>query len=262
MSGEGTAPEGGQGTTTEESGGLFDTYLQAVPEDAREYVTGYLKDAEKNVNSRLSEAADIQKSLGPYKDIAGDLSQYDPQQLQSLLQWHQQIGQSEETYNQWLKQAAQEAGLTLAEAEAALNEEEPTIQQIQEAAEQRALATVQPFAQEFEAFKQEQAISSMEQHITSEFARLEAESGVKLTEDIQKAIVDLGETHQGDDWIKVGFDRYRALAGAAQADFVADKTTAPKPPLTSGGQGAPPRITSFEEAGIQARERLRQALAT
>jgi hypothetical protein len=34
-------------------------YLSAVPEDAREYVTGYLKDAEKNVNSRLSEAAEI-----------------------------------------------------------------------------------------------------------------------------------------------------------------------------------------------------------
>src|SRR5207302_955183 len=118
MTEQGTAPEGGQG---EAQGSIFDPYLQSVPDGwdsapqgtPREIVSQYLKDAEKNVNTRLSEAADLQKRFGDYKDI--DLSRVQPQQLSQVLDWYSQVGQSPEAYQEWLKEAATEAGLIQAE---------------------------------------------------------------------------------------------------------------------------------------------------
>src|SRR6266849_3917357 len=90
----------GQGVAEQETGSIFDPYLQSVPEgwdtapqgSPREIVSNYLKDAEKNVNSKLQEAADLQKRFGDYKDI--DLSVVPPQQLSQVLEFVQQVGSS------------------------------------------------------------------------------------------------------------------------------------------------------------------------
>ena len=58
MSAQDTVPGGDQGSAGQ---GIFDSYLASVPEDQRETVAGYLKDAEKTVNSRFQEAAELQK---------------------------------------------------------------------------------------------------------------------------------------------------------------------------------------------------------
>ena len=105
-------PQEGQGS--EATGGLFDSYLEAVPAEARETVTSYLKDAEKNVNSRLQEAAEYKKTWEPYQGVEA-LKSYPPEQLSELLAWHQQVTSSDDAFQQWLANAAQEAGLTKAE---------------------------------------------------------------------------------------------------------------------------------------------------
>src|SRR5476651_2306791 len=105
-------PDEGQGDA---GTGIFDPYLSAVPEDAREAVAGYLKDAEKNVNGRLAEAAELQKSLGAYKDV--DLSGYDPETLSQLLTWHQQTTADPAAYRQFIESEATELGITPKEAE-------------------------------------------------------------------------------------------------------------------------------------------------
>src|SRR5580692_10634926 len=113
-------PDLGQGP--DESGGLFDSYLQTVPEDGRDTVAGYLKDASKQVESRLQDAAEIQKNLGPYQQVE-TLAQYTPEQLNELLAWHQQVTSNDDAFKSWLSNAAQEAGLTPAE-ESQLSEAE------------------------------------------------------------------------------------------------------------------------------------------
>src|SRR5271170_7345707 len=103
----GTAGDG-QGTVEPEGGSIFDPYLQSVPEGwdsapqgtPREIVSSYLKDAEKNVNSKLQEAADLQKQFGDYKDI--DLSAVPPQQLSQVLEFVREVGASPEAYQEWL----------------------------------------------------------------------------------------------------------------------------------------------------------------
>src|ERR1022692_52897 len=106
-------PDEGQGT--EATGGLFDTYLEGVPEDGRETDTQYLKDASKNFEGRLQEASQLEKRFGAYNDI--DLAQYQPEQLSELLGWHQQFVANEEPDGEGLDSAAHEAGYTKAEPE-------------------------------------------------------------------------------------------------------------------------------------------------
>src|SRR5437667_284849 len=163
MSDESTAPEGGQGT--DDTGGLFDSYLQDVPDIAREQVTGYLRDAEKGVNSKLREAADIQSRFGPYKDI--DLSRVQPEQLSQVLDWVTQVGSNPEAYQDWLKNEATEAGLIKVE-----QEEEPENADVDAYIQQRIDAALQPFQQQLSERDKAANQAAIENHINTTLASL------------------------------------------------------------------------------------------
>src|ERR1700757_4296544 len=64
--------QGGEATGTPTA---LESYLQTVPEDQRQHVEPYLRDAEKNVNGRLQEAAEFRKTWEPFSQIE-TLSQY------------------------------------------------------------------------------------------------------------------------------------------------------------------------------------------
>lgn len=253
---DGTAGDG-QGTV-DSGGSIFDPYISSVPEDAREYVTGYLKDAEKNVNSRLAEAADIQKQFGPYKEI--DFSGYEPQQLRDVLAWHRSVTESPDAFNSWLAEAAKEAGLTAQEAQEA-EYGELTPQQIQALVQEQAQSQIAPIQQQLQEFQKQQQMAGLERQIEKDFAAVEAEHKIQLTDEMKQAIVDLGESHDGEDFIQVGFKRLQALNGAAQADLVNSKVGQPRPSLSSGGQEAPSLPKDIKEIEAMARERFRQANA-
>ena len=249
-------PDEGQGA--EATGGLFDSYLQNVPEDGREVVTSYLKNAEKNVNSRLQEAAELQKTLGPYKDVQG-LSQYQPEQLNELLAWHQQVTSSDEAFQQWLAETAEEAGFTKAEAQELEDLEDSgqlSQKQIEQLVAQKAQEQIQPFQQKMESWEQERALNDETSFIQTELKTIEAEHG-ELTQEQQEAVLKLGEDVEGTDWVQKGYQRFQALVGDAQKAFVDGKVNQPKPSLSAGGQEAFKPATSFKDAGEQARERFR-----
>lgn len=251
-------PDEGQGG---ESAGTFESYLSTVPEDVREHVEPYLKEAEKNVNGRLQEAADFRKTWEPYKDTL-DPQAYPPEQLSELLAWHQQVTSSDEAFKSWLSGASKEAGLTPGE-EAALEEAEVsgelTREEVQKLIEEQAEQRVAPLREELTAFQTEQAVNAEEGKIRSRIGDLQKEAGVELTEAQKADVFELGANDPGDDWVKTGWDRYMAIAANAQKAFVQEKTKQPSPSLTAGGAEKFKPTTSWKEAEAQARERLRQA---
>jgi hypothetical protein len=251
-------PLEGQGA---EATGTFDSYLQTVPEDVREHVTPYLKEAEKNVNSRLQEAAQIQKSLGPYQQVE-TLAQYTPEQLNELLAWHQQVTSDDETFREWLGNAAKEAGLTPAEEQAvedAAVDGELTPETIQKLIDERAAQQFQPLEQRLERMEQTRQIDASESEINQELGRLETESKTQFSKDQKAMILDLGLNHEGDDWVQAGFDRFKEITAEGQRAFLADKAAQPQTPVTAGGSDVFKPTTDFKEASQQARERWRQA---
>lgn len=258
---QGSEPQGGEPTGTPTA---LESYLQTVPEDVREHVQPYLKDAEKNVNSRLAEAAEIKRALGQYQQVDG-LTQYAPEQLSELLAWHQQVSSSPDAYQSWLAEAAKEAGLTPAEeqqVDALEADGELTPEKIEQLIDQRADQRVAPLQQSLQELKTERAIDTETENIRSELNRLESEHKLSLSDAQKDILLKLGEDYEGDgSWVQAGFDRYREIVAEGQKAFVADKTGQQLPPSLQGGGGMPaaPATKTFKEAAEQARERFAQS---
>lgn len=262
-------PDTGQGDA---SSGIFDPYLQAVPEDARDVVAGYLKDAEKNVNGRLQQAAELEKTWEPYKDIQGTLAAYDPEQLSQLLAWHQQITADDGAFQAWIRQAATEAGLTLQEEQqlaAAEEHGELTREEVQQLIQQTAEQRMEPIQAQLSQLEAEKAVDYEAQAIDQAFAQIQSTSKLELSKDQKAVILDLGmplavdargqELPMGDaSWVQAGFDRWKEITAAGQRAFVEEKAAQPKGALTSGGTAALKPITGWGEANDALRERLRQ----
>ena len=248
-------PQEGQGT---ESAGIFDAYLQSVPEEQREIATGYLKDAEKHVNERVQKASELEKTFGPYQELG--LNQYQPEQLQQLLGWYEQVSQSEDAFKNWLTDAAKEAGLTLAQAEEVAEEAEEhdlTRKEAEELATQRAQEMVAPLEQRQAEWEEQRMVDDIESGILKELRDVETKDGVSLTDEEKAEIIDLGLHHEGDNWIEYGYDRYKKIYTAGQRLFVEQKLAQPQSPMTTGGHEAFKPTTDWDEAKAQALEVLR-----
>jgi hypothetical protein len=252
-------PVEGQGS--EAAGGSpYDSYLQTVPEQAKEAAEQWFRDTSKGLDAKLAEAAELQKTLGPFKEVQS-LSAYQPQDLQELLAWHQQVTSSPEAYQEWLAVQAQEAGFTKAEAEQLEEAEESgefSREQIQKLIDERAEQQLSPLQQQVSELAEARLVDSIEQDIKSEWSRLEAESKTTLTESQKAMILDLGLNYEGDEsWVQYGFDRFKEITAEGAKAFVEDKAAAPRPAMTAGGQEAFKPTTEWSEANQQMRERLR-----
>ena len=250
-----------EGQDADASGGPYDSYLSTVPEAAKEAAEAWFKDTSKGLDGKLQEAAEFKKTWEPFQQVEA-LQGYNPEQLSELLAWHQQVTSSDESFKEWLSSASKEAGLTPAEEDALEDAEiqgDLSREEIQKIIEEQAEARIAPLQEQLSNFQQEQAIDAEESKIRSRIDELQKESGVELSE-AQKAVVfDLGANDPDDDWVKVGFDRFREIYSEGQKAFVNEKVNAPALPMTGGGTERATATTSFKEAEAQARERFAQS---
>jgi hypothetical protein len=251
-------PEQGQG----DSGtGIFDSYLQNVPEDGREVVQGYLKDAERDVNERLQEASQLKETWGGYDQYVGPYrEQYSPEDLAQVLAWHQQTMQDDNSYQEWLKTAAAEAGLIQqAEQETDPLEEEGNLskEQIQQLVNEQATAQLGPLQERLELWETEKLTEAETIQINSTLSSLEQEHKITLNKDQKAMVMDLGMNDESDNWLETGFDRFRTIYAEGGKLFVQNAQSLPGAHLTSGGTEAGAKAPpTFKEASQMARERL------
>jgi hypothetical protein len=261
----------GQGQGDGGSGSPYDSYLQTVPEQAREAAESWFRDTSKGLDAKLQEASELQKTLGPYQQVEG-LNAYDPEQLSELLAWHQQVTSSDEAFQQWLATTAQEAGLTQAETETLEDAEvqgDLSKAQVEQMVNQIAEERLAPLQADFTQLQNERMIDSQETIIRDATSRLESERGLKLSPEERAIVYDLGMPYavdgRGQDlppedisWIEKGLDRFQEIGTLAQKAFVSDKTNQPASAITGGsGQERQKPVTTFEEARAQATERFR-----
>ena len=264
-------PTEGQGGEPAGTPTALESYLQSVPEDQRAIVEPHLREHEKNVNGRLQEAAEFRKTWEPFSQVEA-LKTYQPEQLSELLAWHQQIVSSPDAFQQWLAQAAKEAGLTPAEEKelSTLEEDgELTREEVQKLIQDQADQRVAPLQERLEQFESQQMVGEEESAIRQAFTDIESAEKVSLTEDQKQTICELGIALAVDDkgtdlpmgdssWVKAGFDRYRQIVSEGQRAFVDEKVRQPNPPLTPGGAPAANAPKTFDEASKMALGRLRQ----
>ena len=248
------------GGTEGTGGGLFDSYLESVPEEHREVVTGFLQDADKNLKGRLEAAAQTEKQWAPYKDI--DLSRFQPDQLSENLAWLQQVTEDENAFGEWLDRAARDAGYSKGEAEDLEQleaEGDLTREQVQQLVSERAAEQTAPLEQRLQAIEAEKAIGGIENEINSTFEAIEADEKIKLTPEQRTIITDLGNEDEGPNWLHTGYARYKQISAAAQREFVEDKIKQPSPAVTTGAAAAFKPTNSWDEAEKAALELARQS---
>lgn len=261
-------PDEGQGT---QGGSPYDSYLQTVPEQAKEAAEAWFRDTSKGLEAKLEQAAELQKTLGPYQQV-DTLSAYQPEQLSELLAWHQQVTSSDEAFREWLGNAAKEAGLTAqeertledAEVQGELSREE-VHQLIQQTAEER----IAPIQEQFQTLQVEKMVDQETQSIDEAFAQIQRENKLELSKDQRAIILDLGmplafdakgnDLPAGDSsWVQKGFERWNNITTEGQKAFVEEKAKGPGTPISTGATAAFKPATDFKSAGEQARERWRQ----
>lgn len=252
-------PAEGQGAEATES--PYDSYLQTVPEGAREAAETWFRDTSKGLDAKLQEAAQFRQQWEPYQNVEL-LRSYEPEPLNELLAWHQQVTASPEAFKEWLQNAAREEGLTPAEeqqiAEEAMLDTEITPERIEQLIAEKAAERIAPLEERLQNWEIEKAVDAEDQSIRSEFDRLQSENDVQLTNEQKADIIDLGINHEGQgSWIEHGFNRYRSMTSEAQKAFVEEKSNQPAAALTGGGTARLEPTRDWKQAEERTRERFR-----
>jgi hypothetical protein len=253
-------PEQGQGSGGE---GIFDSYLATVPEDGREAVAAYLKNAEKEVNSRFQNASELQKQYEPFSQVQG-IGEYDANSLSQLIAWHREVQDPEKLKN-WVKEAATELGLTPAEAAQVQQAEESgqiTKDDIQKLVDAQVAEKLGPLQAQFEEKTQAEQTQAIEGEIQDAFGKFEAADNRQFSEDEKSLILELASTDafvKAPDWLDKGFDRFKSIVALGQHQLVDGAAQQPAPSLTTGGTATVEQPLDFKVAAEQAKERLRQA---
>lgn len=259
-------PPEGQGS---EAGSPFDSYLSTVPEEAREAAQTWFQDTSKGLNEKLEQAAELRKQWEPY---AGIQNLPPPEQLSELLAWSNDTLTSQERFDQWVTELAEQKGMTRAEAQEQVQDdlqEGLSPEQIQQQIDERAQAVMAPFQEQLANLEQERGIDVEYAAITGELGRLEKEAKVELSEQERGTVYRLGmeyaydaqgnELPPGDSsWVAKGFEEFKAIGEQANKAFVLEKASHPAPAMSTGGTGAPKPITTFDDARAALRERFAQ----
>lgn len=235
--------------------GLFDEYLSTVPEDHRSTVEQYLKDAERNVNGKLQEAAEASKTWEPFADLG--LQDVGAEGIGALLEFAQDLS-NPETATDAIKAIAAAAGVDLDAAPVGDADPDPEA----DAPLTRA---------EFEAWQQQQRSQWDEQQkltqlrqeedtkLRKEFADVESLHGKPFdttkgpngepTE--RERLIALAVRFQSDhdEPIKAAYQWMQTIRGEAEAALVNSQPTPPGPAERGGRASSPVKpIDNFDDA--------------
>lgn len=256
----------GQGAESSESQGFVDSYLQNVPEDYRPHVEPYIRDVERNTNSKFEEHANYRKQWEPYEDLG--LTEYDPEGLQTLLQFAEMSNDPEAFQNWWLA-AGQEAGFldqlqqqVGAEDDDDLLDDEGDEGGLDLESFKTALASVidekiSPLQERIMQDDEQQEVDAANQAIDEQIEELKQQYGEFDEQMVYK--LALAYSDSSDDPIAKGFEDYQQFLAQIENGTVERKISQPGPAEPSGPaatQSQAPK--SWDEAKAMAKERYAQ----
>lgn len=227
---EGVQPEG-QGAATGDA--PYQEYLDRIPEQVRGEVEPVFKDWDSNVTKRFQEQAQYRSQWEPYEQAG--ISQYNPQELQQLVEFANAI-QDPEWFRTWLQEQAVETG-----AFPQGPGEEPVVDPALEQLLQQHLTPLQHQLQEQQSWQQQQeerlALEAAAQHIEQQFAGLREKHG-----DFDQGKVEMfASKYLHDDphnAIDRGFADYQAFIGQIERGLLTTKLGHPASPEMGGGPAA------------------------
>lgn len=235
----------------ESANGLYD--LNDVPEDVRDHVVPHLKAMEGGITKKFQEAAEYRKGWEPYEEMG--LQDMQPEEIKQLLDFAQ-MANDPESFDQWLKAAAEERGLFNGNgAEDDLGLEEPDELSPEKIKELVAEQT-KPIQDTLQQQQQAKAVAEAEQGIEDSLGQIRKDNP-DLPENAEDAIVQLAYAYaeeDGVDPIAKGFEDYQNLIGQGEKGLFKQKTQQPAPAEGAGAAAmGDEKITSFNDPKLRAR---------
>ena len=231
--------------------GLYD--LNAIDDPAvRSEVERIAKDIDRNVNSKLQDAAEYRKGWEPYEHLG--LNQLDPEGLGALLSFADALS-DESTAQGALMDLAQQVGVDISaqNAEGFDPEASPLSGLESEVADLREWKNSQEERELFATVEAEET-----KRLQAEWSEVEERHGKPFSEDEQGRLRDLALKFvaDSDTPISDAYDFIEGIAGRAQSALVDGAPDQPSPaePAGQASTSAAP-VESFEEAERLYRER-------
>jgi len=230
--------------------GLYD--LNAIDDPAiRSEVERIAKDIDRNVNTKLQEAAEYRKGWEPYEHLG--LNQLDPEGLGALLSFADALA-DQSTAQGALMDLAQQVGVDLSAQVADGDVEASPLTGLEsEVAELREWKNSQEERELFASVEAEET-----KRLQAEWSEVEERHGKPFSEDEQARLRDLALKFvaDSDTPISDAYDFIEGITGQAQSAFVDGAPDQPSPaePAGQASTSAAP-VESFEEAERLYRER-------
>ena len=255
-------PEGQGGVGT---GGdpPYAEYLSRIPEDARDDIEPIFKEWDQNVSKKFQDHAEFKRQWEPFKDTG--ISQYGPEQVSWAAQFLEALDKPE-LIQGWFENYAKENGLTLAEAQAQVEEatddygfQDPA-QQYEKLLEERLsplMKKLEEYDGRFQQQTQAQANAEAGRYIETQISALEKEhnEGNKF-DDETRELVDLfaAKYIESDAMNAVprGYADLQHLLNNQEKKALQGKLNQP-PPAEGGGvpDVAPPEYKRIDDPAVK-----------
>ena len=244
-------PEQGQG----ESGGVFDSYLENVPEEHREPVMQYLKDAERNVNTRLQEAGELRKQWEPYQDTG--ITNLSPEEAKWMADFRPLLDDPQ-ALQAWYQAYAQEAGI----ADQNGYQPEPDVTQLMQQQLDPIMQELNGLREWRDAQEQHAREQQAQQTIQQQISDLKEKHGDFPVDQVEKFVAQYIESDP-EHAIEKAYADWQALVSQTEKQLVSQKMGQP-PAAESGGRAdsTPEALTgpdALKKAAELARQRLQAA---
>lgn len=262
----------GQGTQPNEAEGLYQQFLDGIPEQFHGTLTERLKAQDADVTKRFQSHSETWK---PYEDLG--VNEVDPEALGGLLT----LGQAFEAAAGGDKEAQQAVQEWVGEnldflggnegSEGEPNGEESLFdlspEKLQELVGSQITDAVSPLLERLDQQDQEKATNEIESEISEGLSTLK-EQNPNLDDDDLNDILILGsqvapKAQSVEEVLSAGFDKFQSLVAKGENGLFGQKLNQPVPAEAGGTPNtSAPQITSFADAEKSAREKLRVAQQT
>ena len=261
-------PEEGQGDSGQ-GGAPYQEYLDRLPEEVRGEVEPVFKEWDANTTRRFQESAERQKQWEPYEELG--ITQLSVEEAQWLLQFRDAALNNPQAVQEWWDQYAQQNGLTPQQAaEAQQQSQSQTGVEDFFATDDQAVAKLLderlgPLQQQVEQFNQwrEQQdytarVAEAERYVEGQIEELQAKHPNEFDRELVEKLVGQYVESDPEHAVQRAFDDSRALIAQIEKRTLQGKASQPAPAESGGvAVSAPEQVTSLEEAGRIAIERLR-----
>jgi hypothetical protein len=221
----------------------WETYLDRIPEDARDVATEAFREMEANANKKFESHAEFRKQWEPLQETG--INQLSPEEVSWLVQFRQALEQPD-VMQQWWEGYAKENGLTVAEAQAQAADDDfgfqDPSQQMEKLLEERMaplMKKLEEYDGRFQQQTQAQQQAEATQYIDGQIGALEKEhnEGNKFDDETKGLIELFAQKYVDSDAMNAiprGYADLQHLLNTNEKKALQGKLNQP-PPAEGGG---------------------------